>query len=101
MFTSRWSPQQIEQMSPPIPGQCRRARRVLHILHSSGMNTQHNEAGQARIIEIMKRVVLYIKVEVELDETESPDRVAREICRTVEKIYVVRSAELSSAVPKE
>ena len=42
-----------------------------------------------------------IKVEVELDETESPDRVASEICRTVEKIYVVRSAELSSAVPKE
>ena len=46
-------------------------------------------------------MVLYIKVEVELDETETPDRVAREICRTVEKIYVVRSAELSSAVAKE
>jgi hypothetical protein len=50
---------------------------------------------------VAKRVVLYIKVEVELDETESPDRVAREICRNVEKIYVVRSAELSSAVAKE
>jgi hypothetical protein len=49
----------------------------------------------------MKRVDLYIKVEVELDEEETPDRVAREICRQVEKIYVVRKAELSSAVARE
>lgn len=49
----------------------------------------------------MKRVDLYIKVEVELDELETPERVAREICRQVEKIYVVRKAELSSAVVRE
>lgn len=49
----------------------------------------------------MKRVDLYIKVEVELDEGEIPERVAREICRQVEKIYVVRKAELSSAIAKE
>ena len=49
----------------------------------------------------MKRVDLYIKVEVELDEEETPDRVAREICRQVEKIYVVRKAELSSAVARD
>jgi hypothetical protein len=49
----------------------------------------------------MKRVDLYIKVEVELDEAEVPERVAREICRQVEKIYVVRRAELSNAVAKE
>lgn len=49
----------------------------------------------------MKRVDLYIKVEVELDEAETPERVAREICRQVEKIYVVRKAELSNAVAKE
>ncbi len=46
----------------------------------------------------MQRVDLYIKVQVELDEEEKPDRVAREICRQIEKIYVVRSAELSSQV---
>ncbi len=46
----------------------------------------------------MKRVDLYIKVQVELDEDEKTERVAREICRQIEKIYVVRSAELSSAV---
>jgi hypothetical protein len=49
----------------------------------------------------MKRVDLYIKVEVELDEDETPERVAREICRQVEKIYVVRKAELSSAVARD
>ncbi len=49
----------------------------------------------------MKRIDLYIKVEVELDETESPERVAKEICRAVEKIYVVRSAEYLHAVAKE
>ncbi len=49
----------------------------------------------------MKRVDLYITVEVELDEDETPDRVAREICRAIEKIYVVRSAELSSSVTRD
>jgi hypothetical protein len=49
----------------------------------------------------MKRVDLYIKVEVELDEEETPERVAREICRQVEKIYVVRRAELSNAVARD
>jgi hypothetical protein len=49
----------------------------------------------------MKRVDLYIKVEVELDEDDTPEKVAREICRQVEKIYVVRKAELSSAVARD
>ena len=49
----------------------------------------------------MKRIDLYIKVEVELDEGETPERVAGEICRQLEKNYVVRSAELSSAITRE
>ena len=49
----------------------------------------------------MKRIDLYIKVEVELDEDEKPEKVANEICRVVQKLYPVRKAELSSAVPKE
>jgi len=49
----------------------------------------------------MKRIDLYIKVEVELDEEEKPEKVAREICRQVEKIYVVRKAEFSSAVARD
>jgi ribosomal protein S3 len=43
----------------------------------------------------MERVDLYIKVEVVLEEEESPERVASEICRQLEKLYVVRRAELS------
>ncbi|MGI8960221.1 MAG: hypothetical protein ACR2IV_10760 [Bryobacteraceae bacterium] len=53
------------------------------------------ESGQ------MQRVDLYIKVEVELDEDETPERIAGEICRLLQKTYFVRSAELSSAVPRE
>lgn len=49
----------------------------------------------------MKRVDLYIKVEVDLDEDEHPDRVANEIIRQIQKIYVVRSAELSNSVTRE
>ncbi len=49
----------------------------------------------------MHRVDLYIKVEIELEDEETPERVAKEICRQVEKMYVVRSAELSSLVNKE
>jgi hypothetical protein len=49
----------------------------------------------------MKRVDLYIKVTVDLDEDEKPERVAGEICRQLEKIYVVRSAELSSIIARD
>ena len=49
----------------------------------------------------MQHVDLYIKVEIEIGDDEKLDKISREICRQVEKIYVVRKAELSSAVPKE
>lgn len=49
----------------------------------------------------MQRVDLYIKVEVVLSEEEQPERVAGEICRQVEKIYVVRKAELSNMVVRD
>ncbi|MBV8705747.1 MAG: hypothetical protein JO182_29495 [Acidobacteriaceae bacterium] len=49
----------------------------------------------------MQRVDLYIKVEVELDEDEKPERVAAEICRQIEKLYMVRSAELSSMINRD
>jgi hypothetical protein len=49
----------------------------------------------------MQRVDLYIKVEVELDEDEKPERVAAEICRQIEKNYFVRSAELSSTITRD
>ncbi|MBV8827726.1 MAG: hypothetical protein JO217_07855 [Acidobacteriaceae bacterium] len=49
----------------------------------------------------MQRLDFYIKVQVELDEDENPEKVASELCRQLEKIYVVRSAEVSSTVARE
>lgn len=49
----------------------------------------------------MKRVDLYIKVQVELDEDEKPERLAAEICRQLEKMYAVRVAELSNTVARD
>ncbi len=49
----------------------------------------------------MKRVDLYIKVTVEVDEEEKPERIAGEICRQMEKLYGVRSAELSNIVSRD
>jgi len=49
----------------------------------------------------MKRVDLYLKVTVDIDEEEKPERLARELCRQLEKMYAVRSAELSNVVNRE
>ncbi len=49
----------------------------------------------------MQRVDLYIKVTVDVDEDEKPERVGGEICRQIEKIYIVRSAELSNTIKRE
>lgn len=49
----------------------------------------------------MQIIDLYIKLEVELDDEEKPERVANEICRQLQKIYYVRSAELSNTVARE
>jgi hypothetical protein len=44
---------------------------------------------------------LFIKVEIEHEESEPPERLAAEICRRILKVYGVRSAELSSAVTRQ
>ena len=49
----------------------------------------------------MPRTDLHLKVELELDEKENPERVAAEICRLIRKVYGVRSAEVSSMVDKD
>lgn len=49
----------------------------------------------------MRRTDLYLKVELELDEHESPERLAAEICRMIRKLYGVRQAEVSSIVERE
>jgi hypothetical protein len=49
----------------------------------------------------MPRTDLYLKVELDLDEKEKPERLAAEICRVIRKIYGVRSAEVSNMVEKD
>jgi hypothetical protein len=49
----------------------------------------------------MPRTDLYVKVELDLEEKEKPERVASEICRMIRKVYGVRSAEVSSMVEKD
>ena len=48
----------------------------------------------------MARTDIYLKVVVDHDEEETPEKLAGEICRQVEKVYGVRRAELSSYVTK-
>ena len=49
----------------------------------------------------MQRADIYLKVELVLDEKESPDRLAAEICRMVRKIYGVRQAEVQNVVERD
>ena len=49
----------------------------------------------------MRRVDLHLKVELELDEKDSPEKVASEICRQLMKSYGVRASEVSNIVEKE
>jgi hypothetical protein len=42
------------------------------------------------------RTNLFIKVVVEHDEKESPEKVGGELCRQLERNYLVREAELAS-----
>ena len=82
-------------------------RRLPQILHNigSGINYESLSVAPEReaIIESesMKRVDLYLKVEVEVEEDEKPEKVAAEICRQIQKNAVVRSAEFSNAVTRE
>lgn len=47
------------------------------------------------------RTNLFIKVVVEHDSSEKPEKLGKELCRQLEKIFVVRTAELSSHAPVE
>lgn len=49
----------------------------------------------------MRRVDVYVKIEMELDERDLAEKVAGEICRQLLKSYGVRAAEVSNVVEKE
>lgn len=44
----------------------------------------------------MKAIDVYLKVEVDLEDSENPKRFAEELCRALRKIYGVRRAEVST-----
>jgi len=50
---------------------------------------------------LMRRTDIYLKVEVALDEKETVERVAAEICRQIRKLHGVRQAEVSSVVDRD
>ncbi|HEY1341430.1 MAG TPA: hypothetical protein VGF59_28160 [Bryobacteraceae bacterium] len=49
----------------------------------------------------MRRTNLFLKVEVEHDADERPERIGAEICRQIMKYYGVREAELTNFTPLE
>jgi hypothetical protein len=44
------------------------------------------------------RADLFLKVEVEYDRGDTPEKLAELICRQIQKVYGVRNAELSHVV---
>lgn len=57
-------------------------------------------AAAAIIVGEMPRTDVYIKVTVDHGEDEAPDRLGKEICRQVEKVYGVRTAEVQNFVTR-
>jgi len=49
----------------------------------------------------MPRTDVYLKVELDLEEKEKPERIAAEICRMIRKVYGVRQAEVTNMVERE
>lgn len=48
----------------------------------------------------MPRTDIYIKVTVDHDREESPEKLASELVRQLKKLYAVRNAELTNFVPR-
>jgi hypothetical protein len=51
-----------------------------------------------RIIRVMTSIDLYLKVEVDLGEGETTERVTQEIVRMLERLYGVRRAEVTNVI---
>jgi hypothetical protein len=49
----------------------------------------------------MRRADVYLKLELDVEEDDTPEKVAAEICRIIRKVYGVRTAEVSAIVEKE
>ena len=77
-------------MSPETPGQKRLGLRV----------SQIRQATPYRNIGSMPRTDIFLKVVVEHEDDERPEKLAEELRLRVERQYGVRYAEISSIVPQ-
>jgi hypothetical protein len=73
--------------------------RIIHAGLSNGH--LHRIVRPASYDQNVARTDVYLKVELDLDPKEKPERVAAEICRTIRRIYGVRKAEVSSMVERD
>ena len=53
------------------------------------------------MIVLMRVTDVYIKVQLLVGDKDNIQKIAQEICRKVEDVYEVRSAEVSSVVERE
>jgi phosphoribosylformylglycinamidine (FGAM) synthase PurS component len=49
----------------------------------------------------MARTDLYLKLELDHETDEKPERLASDICRQLLKLYSVRSAEVSNLITRQ
>jgi len=49
----------------------------------------------------MRRTDVYLKVELILEDHDNAQKIAQEICRTVQRVYEVRAAEVQSIFERE
>ena len=49
----------------------------------------------------MARTDLYLKLELDHEPEEKPERLASEICRQLLKLYAVRSAEVQNMITRQ
>ena len=47
---------------------------------------------------VMPKLQIYVKVVVDLPESEQPQKLGREICRVIKRVYGVRDAEVTSII---
>ena len=51
-------------------------------------------------MESVPRTDIYVKVVIDHDEQDKPERLAAEICRQIENVYGVRAAEMTNYVTR-
>jgi len=49
----------------------------------------------------MRRTDVYLKVELVHDEKDNVQKIAQEICRQIQKVYEVKSAEVQNIARRE